>query len=116
MITKEEIDKAISALQHLRDNPAVVCAPQDVKMELVPYTEADHDLFDGLEIWYNALKWKIIAWNKKDVLLQRETFPDGVELDYHWRLVPYKELFNYGISTKHKKLGVMRPLAYPTKE
>jgi hypothetical protein len=48
--------------------------------------------------------------------LQRETFPDGVELDYHWRLVPYKELFNYGISTKHELLGVMRPLAYPTKE
>jgi hypothetical protein len=116
MITKEEIDKAISALQYLRDNLSAADTPQDVRKELVPYTEAEHNLFDGLEIWYNTLKWKIIAWNKTDALLQRENYPDGVEVDYHWRLVSYKELFNYGISVAHKKLGTIKPLAYPTKE
>jgi len=116
MIIKEEIDKAISALQNLRNNLSAAGAPQDVRSEWVPYTEADHNLFDGLEVWYNALKWKIIAWNKTDALLQQETFQDDVKKDYHWRLVPYNELFHYGISVAHKKLGTVKPLACPTKE
>jgi len=116
MIAKEEIYKAVSALQCLLYKLSEDGAPQDMRTEFVPYTEADHDLFDGLEIWYNMFKWKIIAWNKTDALLQREKSSDDVEAGYQWRLVSYKELFNYGVSTAHKRLGVVKPLAHPTKE